>query len=705
MADRKLIVRVVGDERALLRSFKNAEVASTRFSRTIEKNLGQGAGSKALSFQSTASKIRGNPFLAGATGGAAAFGAAEVAQKLRESIGLAGDLNEALSKNDQIFGDSAETIQRWSTTTATSIGVARLEAVAAAGDFGGLFRTIGLGETSAATMSRRLVELAADLASFNNTSIDDAIAALRSGLVGESEPLRRYQVLLSEARVSEEAFASGIAKRGAKLTEAQKVQARFNVILRDSAQAQGDFNRTADQFANQQRILGAQVRDLQTDLGKLAVPYLTDVVSTTNDTIEGLQVLGRELDNLADKVERLTGKDLGGGIGDAAKNVARLTLESNTLTRPLADALDILIEIGKAGPKTFADMTSEANAFREAISLKGLGGQTIFDLTLPDFTSPKAGPTPPFKGAPFDVEGGLDVLLNLTDNIRGVFDGVDANIAAAQERLDAANERAEKQREGFERLMDRLALRVDIAAANGNLQAELAGLQEQERVLREQVRIEGHTVEIDRQLFDLRQERLRLQDAARSGLQFKSLGLNEDGTAKVPGVASLRKQLGSLSDRIAGTPLDTKKTRTELSRIARVLRGDYGKVGDDVASAILRMFEKIRDALKDGGDITGPITKTTSLNASQITRGIEGLDASAAKEIRARLSRFNSAGKALAGPGGANVFQPTNAGFGATIVVKAPDVYLDGVKVSAVTRRHDQIHSRRNPRQKRGPNA
>ena len=104
-------------------------------------------------------------------------------------------------------------------------------------------------------MSSRMVELAADMASAKNVPLDVALDKIRAGLIGESEPLRTMGVLLSEARVKQEAYSSGLAKTGATLTNTQKVQARMNIILADSAAMHGDLINTQGSVANQWRAI------------------------------------------------------------------------------------------------------------------------------------------------------------------------------------------------------------------------------------------------------------------------------------------------------------------------------------------------------------------------------------------------------------------------------------------------------------------
>ena len=140
-------------------------------------------------------------------------------------------------------------------------------ALEATGTFGNLFSAIGIVGPQASAISQQFVKLAADMASFNNASPEDVLLALRSGLTGEVEPLRRYGVLLSEARVQQEAMAKSGKTSAKELTNQEKALARIAIIMRDTATAQGDFARTSGSLANQQRILDANVQDLKTSLG------------------------------------------------------------------------------------------------------------------------------------------------------------------------------------------------------------------------------------------------------------------------------------------------------------------------------------------------------------------------------------------------------------------------------------------------------
>lgn len=228
-----------------------------------------------------------------------------------KAVQAASDTNEALTASEQLFGRHAEGIERWSKRTAAAMGVSRREALNATNDYGGLFATIGLAEKEGAGMSRRLVQLASDLASFRNADPSEVLEALKSGLIGEAEPMRRFGALLTETRVQQEAWRTGIAKNGETLTEGQKVQARYRLILKDTVKAHGDYARTAGGLANQQRQMSARVDDLQAKIGTKLLPVTLKITTGFN------KLLG-EFQRGEGQGGRL--RDVLGDLGDVAKN-------------------------------------------------------------------------------------------------------------------------------------------------------------------------------------------------------------------------------------------------------------------------------------------------------------------------------------------------------------------------------------------------
>jgi hypothetical protein len=216
----------------------------------------------------------------------ATFALAGIGVAAFSSVQSASDLNESISKSEVIFGDSAKSIQNWAKTTDKSLGLSTTAALESAGNFAILGSSAGLTGKELASFSTDLTGLAADLASFNNTSTDEAITALAAGLRGESEPLRRFGVLLSESAVQAKAMELGLAKTTKELTLQDKVLARNELILEQTTKQQGDFARTADGAANQQRILAASVENTKAELGKGLLPVYQQLLRTLIPAVE-----------------------------------------------------------------------------------------------------------------------------------------------------------------------------------------------------------------------------------------------------------------------------------------------------------------------------------------------------------------------------------------------------------------------------------
>lgn len=188
------------------------------------------------------------------------------------SLNAASDLGESLSKMQTVFGSSAGVIEKWSQTTATSMGISKQAALEITGTYGNLFTAMGMGQKPAADMSMSLVQLAGDLASFNNLDPTEVLDKLRAGLVGEAEPLRALGVNMNAAVVEAKALEMGLPKLAGKFTDASLITARYAIIMDQTKTAQGDFSRTAEGAANRTRILNAQMADLSAEIGTKLLP-------------------------------------------------------------------------------------------------------------------------------------------------------------------------------------------------------------------------------------------------------------------------------------------------------------------------------------------------------------------------------------------------------------------------------------------------
>lgn len=261
-----------------------------------------------------------------AVGGA--FAVTAIAGQLRDmaaaSITAASRMQESQSKVNVVFGRSAGSIREWAETSSTAMVMSKQAALEAAGTYGNLFQAFGIGQVQATEMSKTLVQLAADLASFNNTSTEDAIQALRSGLSGETEPLKRYGVALNDARLKQEALNMGIYDGKGILDANQKAQAAYALILKDTALAQGDVARTSTNFANVTRAVSAAVDNASAAIGDGLVSGITSAAGA----LGGSQGLVNLIEGAGDGVANLTA-----GVGVLVENLGAMTAE---MQKPLA---------------------------------------------------------------------------------------------------------------------------------------------------------------------------------------------------------------------------------------------------------------------------------------------------------------------------------------------------------------------------------
>lgn len=221
------------------------------------------------------SRLRSSAFIA-----ASGFiGAGGLAYGIRSAIDASSDLHEQTTKTQAVFGSASRAVLDFADN---ALGQAKDQALDAASSIGALLRPVGVAEKDAARVSVTLTKLGTDLASFYNSSVADALTAIRSGLVGESEPMRRYGTQLSEARVKTMALAMAGKENEKQLTNQDKVLARVAIILKDTSIAQGDYARTIDGTANQEREWQKNLRDTEAAIGDTLTPAYRELLHSVN---------------------------------------------------------------------------------------------------------------------------------------------------------------------------------------------------------------------------------------------------------------------------------------------------------------------------------------------------------------------------------------------------------------------------------------
>jgi hypothetical protein len=300
-----------------------------------------------------------------------------------DAVNAASDLIETQNKVAVIFGDSADSILKFAETSVTALGQTETMALEAAATFAQFGKAAGLADENLVDFSTDLVTLSADLASFNNSSPEDAINAIGSALRGEAEPLRRYGVLLDDAALKAEAMALGIFDGTGKLSTQQKVLAAYEVILKQTTDAQGDFARTADGLANTQRILTAAVGKATAEIGLGLVSALeaatgamggskgmAEVIASTGSVLanftRGVGVLIGELVEFTQALDGVANSATFVGTNIKITDAALVGLRASLAlaTAGVSELLGRVIDLGEADAVTTERTKDLSAAFR-----------------------------------------------------------------------------------------------------------------------------------------------------------------------------------------------------------------------------------------------------------------------------------------------------------------------------------------------------
>lgn len=310
--------------------------------------------------------------------GIAIASAAAIGKLGIDSLKAASNYEESLSKVNVIFGETGKRIEEFAATASSSFGQSATQALDAASTFATFGKAAGLEGRGLATFSEELTVLSSDLASFYNTDVSEAITAIGSALRGEAEPIRRFGVLLDDATLRTQAFEMGLIDTTKNaLTPQQKSLAAYEVIMKKTIDAQGDFERTSDGLANSQRTLSAVWADVQKQIGDALLPTFTGFVEwLKTDGIQGIQAF----------VDVLTGKEVTGTewtakngkierslspVQKSFKNLGQAVLDVSAGFADLFETLEIDNPNGVFF--TFVDGVSQLVKFGAAITRFGKG--------------------------------------------------------------------------------------------------------------------------------------------------------------------------------------------------------------------------------------------------------------------------------------------------------------------------------------------
>ena len=251
----------------------DANNALIKFSNNVEhmNNVGTGKGD--------------NPMLSYMGGNMLANYASRALSSLKsvfsDAIQTASDLAEVQNVVDVVYKDSAETVNQWAKEALNAYGMNEVSAKKYMGTMGAMLNSMNVGD-AALTMSQDLTALAGDMASFYNLDLEEAFTKIRSGISGETEPLKQLGINMNVANLEAYALSQGMNKTYNSMSMAEQATLRYNYIMSVTKDAQGDFARTSGSFANQQKLMSENWKQLTSTLAAYFLPVFTTVFQILN---------------------------------------------------------------------------------------------------------------------------------------------------------------------------------------------------------------------------------------------------------------------------------------------------------------------------------------------------------------------------------------------------------------------------------------
>ena len=280
MADGRVEFEIVGNDKNINSTIKNVTANIEKESKKWDGAAAGAADGASGSWAAAAGKIAGALSAAGVVSILAKWGKA--------AIESASDLAEVQNVVDVTFGEGATKIESWSKAAGKAFGLTETQAKKYTSTLGAMMKSQGIADNEIVQMSTDLSGLAADMASFYNLDFDTAFQKIRSGISGETEPLKQLGINMSVANLEAFALEKGITKAFSAMSQGEQTALRYQYIMQATADAQGDFARTSDGFANASRRIETAMETIKTKGGQLALPVIEKLTTGLASFLEQL---------------------------------------------------------------------------------------------------------------------------------------------------------------------------------------------------------------------------------------------------------------------------------------------------------------------------------------------------------------------------------------------------------------------------------
>jgi len=320
----------------------------------------------------------------------------------KQALDFASDARETEAVVELAFGNMRKYVDDFAKDSIRTHGMNAQSAKATAGDYMLMSKGMGMVDENAAKMSVNVTKLSSDMASLKNTSQEMAKTALNGIWTGETEALKKYGVVMTQANLQEYAQTQGINTKIQAMSQQEQVMLRYSYVMNSMSMANGNFMRESQGWAAQTKILGEQWKELLTVIGNGLTVVLLPVLKFINKVMSYLISFANVVGQVFSKLFGIQGKAEG-----ASKAIDPVNTSVGSLNNTLGD-------LGTKGSKGMNNLGKSA----EQAGKKAKGALASFD-TLNVLTNPEnnsSTKSPKITGGAGGIGGGgIGGLANIPE--------------------------------------------------------------------------------------------------------------------------------------------------------------------------------------------------------------------------------------------------------------------------------------------------
>lgn len=600
-----------------------------------------------------------------------------------ECLGAASDLQEVQNVVDTTFGESASEIDAWAKNAINQFGLTETQAKRFASTMGAMMKSSGIASKDITEMSENLAGLAADMTSFYNLDFDEAFNKIRSGISGETEPLKQLGINMSVANLEAFALSQGLKKTFNEMSQGEQVMLRYQYLMQATSDAQGDFSRTSDGFANGLRLLQSNFETLKTTVGSLLLPVISDAISglnsmlsllipatkqttvldefanidlKTEQKISAIQETKQEALNLLDVINQISSAK----VTDNSGTITSMSNAGNILNNTAGanwssfinglNGVDDVITNSSGGTKAGTDLGNLAEGAEE---LTGTTLSTFKYDNLPDKLKDLYGETGKAGTAKTDIDTIDTEAGKLTKNQQTTFkyEQLVKDLNSLETNVDQVAENTPADFKTIDESVNTVTGNETRKIKFKGLETDLTGLQDTAKNVAE---------ETDKEFKNLDKSVDTVTGTDTRKIKFKALetdltGLQDTANTVATNTDTDFKKIDSSVDTVTGT----ESRDFKYDELVNDLSG-LESTASEVAEKTPGEYDSINNATDK---VTGTATKDFKYN--QLTQDIGNLESnadSAATDLPSDLQTVNNAASTLSGEDAGFKYSGVNTG-------------------------------------------